>query len=123
MIAASRFRRSRLSWFHCPYCDAATFAATSRTIFFKRYPIMTVEYRCQRCGKVSTLRNPALMSFGLPLTSAACTFLVVYNLIEGHSGNSALAVAIVAAAVGIQLLIVFGITRFVGRFKKAEIGS
>jgi hypothetical protein len=101
----------------------ATFAATSRTIFFKEHPMMTVEYRCQDCSKVSTLRNPILMSLGLPLASAGCAFLVVYNLIESHPGNSSLAVAMIAAAVSIQLLIVVGITRLVGRFEKTERGS
>jgi hypothetical protein len=63
------------------------------------------------------------MSLGLPLASAACAFLVVYDLIESHPGNSSLAVAMIVAAAGIQLLIVFGITRLIGRFEKTESGS
>jgi hypothetical protein len=32
---------------------------------------MTVKYRWQHCGNISTLRNPALMNPGLPLAVAA----------------------------------------------------
>ena len=73
------FRKSRISWFRCPFCSTATYSATSYTILSKKRPTVTVKYRCARCSKISTLRNAGLMHIGLPCAIAACTIAVAYS--------------------------------------------
>jgi hypothetical protein len=79
MVDTSRFKRARLSWFRCPYCNAATYRATSHTILSKESPRVLVEYRCERCSRISTLRNAGLMHVVLPCVVAACTIAVAYS--------------------------------------------
>jgi hypothetical protein len=79
---------------------------------------MTVEYRCQHCGNVSTLRNAALINLGLPFAIAAFAFFVAYNiLVEANLGMLS-AIALVAAVVSIQLIIVCIISRIGSHFDK-----
>ena len=119
MLAASPFRRSRLSWFRCPYCTAASYAATSRTIFSKDPPRITAEYKCQICGKFSTLRHPGLMNLVLPLAVATWAFVAVYNILaRANPWYSVSALSVAAAAIGVQLIVEFAISRIGRRFDK-----
>lgn len=119
MLAASAFRRSRLSWFRCPYCDAATFAASSRIILIKSGTKLLVEYRCQHCGKVSKLRRPGLMNLVLPLSVAACAFVIVYHILAGATPwYSPWALAVVALVLGFSLMIDLANSRVGKQFEK-----
>jgi len=64
MLAASPFRLFRYSWFRYAHCDAATYNATSRTILTREHPKITVEYECERRGRISRLAIPALLFAG-----------------------------------------------------------
>jgi hypothetical protein len=79
VVDTSRFKRSRFSWFRCPYCNVATYSATSQTILSKKRPKVAVEYRCEHCSRISTLRNAGLMHVGLPCALAACTLAIAYS--------------------------------------------
>lgn len=119
MLAASPFRRLRLSWFRCPYCAAATYAATSRTILSKDHPLVTAEYKCRICANVSTLRHPGLMNLVLPIAVATCALVVVYNILaRANPWYSLSAIAMVAVVVGVQLIVELAISRFARRFDK-----
>jgi hypothetical protein len=120
MLAASSFRRSRLSWFRCAYCDAATYAATSRTILSREHPKVTVEYKCECCGRLSTLRNPSLMNVGLPFAVAACAFLLVYNvLLKATAWYSLSAISVIGVIVGVEVVVWLVVSRFAKRFDRA----
>jgi len=119
MFAASSFRHSRLSWFRCAHCGVAAYRGLSRTILSSERPRVTVEYKCERCGNLSTLRNPSLVNVGLPLTVAACAFLAAYYvLLMSTPWYSPLAISLVIAIVGIELAISVAISRVVSRFDK-----
>jgi len=79
---------------------------------------MTVEYRCQHCDNISTLRNPALMNLGLPFAVAAFAFFVVYNILVRANLGMISAIALVAGVVSIQLIVVFMISRIGNHFDK-----
>jgi hypothetical protein len=79
---------------------------------------MIVEYICQYCGKIATLRNPALMKLGLPFAVAAFAFFVVYNILVRANLGMISAIALVAGVVSIQLIVVFMISRIGNHFDK-----
>jgi DNA-directed RNA polymerase subunit RPC12/RpoP len=117
---ASPFKLSRLSWFRCAHCGAETYPAASRTIIAREHPRITVEYKCERCGGVSRLRNPGLLNVGVPFAVAACAFLVAYNvLLMFTSWYSPYAISTLIAIVGIDVAISMAISRVVKRFDKA----
>jgi hypothetical protein len=45
----------------------------------KKRPTVTVKFRCERCSKISTLRNAGLMHVVLPCAIAACMIAVAYS--------------------------------------------
>ena len=79
---------------------------------------MIVEYICQYCGKISTLRNPTLMKLGFPFAVAAFAFFVVYNILVRANLGMISAIALVAGVVSIQLIVVFMISRICNHFDK-----
>jgi hypothetical protein len=79
---------------------------------------MTVEYRCQHCDNISTLRNPALMNLGLPFAVAAFAFFIAYNILVKANLGMLSAIALIAAVLSIQLIVVCVISRIGNRFNK-----
>jgi hypothetical protein len=52
-------------------------------IFSTDHPRVTVEFKCEYCGRVSTLRNPSLMNVVLPFAIAVIAviaYLVAYDV-------------------------------------------
>src|SRR5579862_1853044 len=88
------------------------------TIFAKAHPRIIVEYRRQYCGKISTLRNPALMQLGFPFAVSAFAFFVVYNVLVRASLGTLSAFALVAAVVSIQSIVVCMISCIGNHFDK-----
>lgn len=80
---------------------------------------MTVEYRCQHRDNISTLRNPALMTLGLPFAVAAFAFFLAYNILVRANLGMPSAIALVAAVLGIQLVVVCLISRMGNHFDTA----
>jgi hypothetical protein len=120
MYAASSFKLSRISWFRCAHCGVGSYQAMSRTVFSRGSPKITVEYKCERCGNVSTLRNASLVNVGLPFAVAAAAFFVTYHvLLMSKPWYSPLAISIVIAILGVGVAISAAISRVVSRFDKA----
>jgi len=120
MLAPSTFRRSRLSWFRCSHCDAATYNAISRIILSREPPKVTVEYKCEYCDKLSTLRHPILMNLGLPFAIAACACPMLYKVLLLATSWSWLSTIsaiglIIAAGIAAEL----AISRLAKRFLRA----
>lgn len=120
VVDTSRFKRSRLSWFRCPYCRAATYSATSQAILSKTPPRVTVEYWCKHCGRISTLRHAGVMHVALPCAVAACTIAVAYSppfaAIPWYSFSGILLLA--ALTVG-EIIVSLAIARVARRFDRA----
>jgi DNA-directed RNA polymerase subunit RPC12/RpoP len=117
MPAATPFKKSRLSWFRCPYCNAATYSAISHTIFSKEHPRVAVEYQCEKCGRFSTLRNPGVMQVGVPLVLAVCTIVAAYTLpLQTTPWYSLAAIAMLAALTVAEMVVSLAIARIAKRF-------
>jgi hypothetical protein len=80
---------------------------------------MTVAYRCQHCDNLSTLRNPVLMNLGLPFAVAAFAFFIAYNILVKANLGMLSAIALIAAVLSIQLVVVCIISRMGNHFDKA----
>ena len=118
MLATSKFKHSRWSWFRCPHCDFESYRSTCRTILSKRPPRVTVEYKCNSCGKLSTLRHPALISVGLPFAISVLAFLMLYNALT-NGVPWFLSIAIVGGTVAVLWVAELGISRLLKRFIRA----
>ena len=78
---------------------------------------VAVEYKCMRCGKISTLRHPLLVNVGLPFAVALCCFLTLYHfLVAIDPWISLSALLPVGLILGIQWVALIVLSRFTRRF-------
>jgi hypothetical protein len=78
---------------------------------------VAVEYKCERCGKISTLRHPLLVNLGLPLAVALCCFLTLYHfLVAIDSWISLSALLLAGLILGVQWVATIALSRFTRRF-------
>lgn len=82
--------------------------------------MVAVEYRCEHCSKISTLRNAGLMHVGLPCALAACTFAIAYSPpFQTIPWYSLSGISLLVAIMVGEIIVSIAIARVAKRFDRA----